>query len=123
MGQEELMSQLAELEREIAILPEGSITKKKIKDKEYYYHRITRNGKRVENYLSFEEVPDLSVQIEKRKALENELKKLKVLVVPEEESECEEEEQPAFKTIIRVGKQLKSQIALTKKYRKRECIG
>ena len=123
MGQEQIMSQIAELEREIAILPEGSITKKKIKDKEYYYHRITRNGKRVENYLSFEEVPDLSVQIEKRKALEKELKKLKVLVVPEEEPECEEEEQPAFKTIIRVGKQLKSQIALTKKYRKRECIG
>ena len=46
MEQEELMSQIAKLEREIAILPEGSITKKKVKDKEYYYHRITRNGKR-----------------------------------------------------------------------------
>ena len=32
MGQEELMNQIAELEREIALLPEGSITKKKIKD-------------------------------------------------------------------------------------------
>ncbi len=29
MGQEELMNKIAELEREIAILPEGSITKKK----------------------------------------------------------------------------------------------
>lgn len=37
MGQEELMNKIAELEREIAFLPEGSITKKKIKDK-----RITR---------------------------------------------------------------------------------
>ena len=27
MGQEELMNKIAELEREIAILPEGSITK------------------------------------------------------------------------------------------------
>ena len=35
MGQEELMNKIAEIEREIAILPEGSITKKKIKDKEY----------------------------------------------------------------------------------------
>ena len=43
MGQEELMNKIAELEREIAILPEGSITKKKIKDKEYYYHRVTMN--------------------------------------------------------------------------------
>ena len=122
MGQEELMRQIAELEREIAILPEGSITKKKIKDKEYYYHRITLNGKRVENYLGFEEVSELSAQIEKRKAMEKELKKLKLLVVPEEEPESKDGEQFAFKTTVRVGKQLKSQIALTKKYRKRECI-
>lgn len=118
--QEELMSQIAELEREIAILPEGSITKKKVKDKEYYYHRITRNGKRTENYLRFEEVPNLSSQIEKRKDLEKELKKLKLLVVPVKESE--NEEQLTFKTLVRVGRQLKSQIALTKKYKKRECI-
>lgn len=118
--QEELMSQIAELEREIAILPEGSITKKKVKDKEYYYHRITRNGKRTEKYLRFEEVPNLSSQIEKRKDLEKELKKLKLLVVPEKESE--NEEQLTFKTLVRVGRQLKSQIALTKKYKKRECI-
>ena len=39
MSQEELMNAIAEIEREIAILPEGSITKKKIRDKEYYYHR------------------------------------------------------------------------------------
>ena len=118
--QEELMSQIAELEREIAILPEGSITKKKVKDKEYYYHRITRNGKRTEKYLRFEEVPNLSSQIEKRKDLEKELKELKLLVVPEKESE--NEEQLTFKTLVRVGRQLKSQIALTKKYKKRECI-
>ena len=122
MGQEELMNTIAELEREIAILPEGSITKKKIKDKEYYYHRITINGKRTEKYLDFEKVPELKAQIEKRKVLEKQLKELKLLVVPEEESETEEEETRAFKTMVRVGKQLKSQIALTKKYRKRECI-
>lgn len=122
MGQEELMNKIAELEREIAILPEGSITKKKIKDKEYYYHRITINGKRTETYLDFAEVPELKAQIEKRKVLEKQLKELKLLVVPEEDPETEEEEQLAFKTTVRVGKQLKSQIALTKKYRKRECI-
>ena len=122
MGQEELMNKIAELEREIAILPEGSITKKKIKDKEYYYHRITINGKRRETYVDFAEVPELKAQIEKRKAVEKQLKELKLLVVPEEGLETEEEEQLAFKTTVRVGKQLKSQIALTKKYRKRECI-
>ena len=122
VGQEELMNKIAELEREIAFLPEGSITKKKIKDKEYYYHRITINGKRTETYLDFAEVSELKAQIEKRKVLEKQLKELKLLVVPEEEPDIEEEKQLVFKTIVRVGKQLKSQIALTKKYRKRECI-
>ena len=122
MGQEELMNKIAELGREIAILPEGSITKKKIRDKEYYYHRITINGKRTENYVKFEEVPELKEQIEKRKVLEKQLKELKLLVVPEEEPAAEEKEQLTFKTTVRLGKQLKSQIALTKKYRKRECI-
>ena len=122
MGQEELMNKIAELEREIAILPEGSITKKKVRDKEYYYHRITLNGKRVEKYLDFKEVPELKAQIEKRRALEKQIKECKLLVVPEEEIETEEEEQIAFQTTVRVGKRLKSQIALTKKYRKRECM-
>ncbi len=122
MVQEELLNKIAELEREIALLPEGSITKKKIRGKEYYYRRITINGKRTESYLDFGEVPEFEAQIEKRKALEKQLKELKLLVVPEEEPEAEEGEPLSFKTMVRVGKQLKSQIALTKKYRKRECI-
>ena len=122
MGQEELMNQIAELEREIALLPEGSITKKKIKDKDYFYHRITRNGKRVENYLSFEVVHELRAQIDKRKAFEKELKLLKSQVIPESVWEKEDEEQPAFNTTVRTGRQLRAQIALTKRYKKRECI-
>ena len=122
MGQDELLNQIAEMEREIAILPEGSITKKRINEKEYFYHRITKNGKRSEKYISFEAVPELSARIEKRRALEKELKKLKALVVPEKEHEAEKEEQLVFKTTVRVGNLLKSQIALTRKYKKRECI-
>ena len=122
MGQEKLISKIVELEREIAILPEGSITKKKIRDKEYFYHRITLNGKRIENYLDFEEVTELRAQIEKRKALEKQLKELKLLVVPMEEPESEDAELSTFNTTVRVGTQLKSQIAITKNYKKRECI-
>ena len=121
MGQEELMAQITEIEREIAMLPEGSITKKKIKEKEYFYHRITTNGKRVENYLSFEKVPELKSQIEKRKSLEKTLKKLKALIA-QEETDKDDDIPLTFKTTVRIGKPLKSQIAITKKYKKRECI-
>ena len=121
LGQEELMNQIAEIEREIALLPEGSITKKRIKEKEYFYHRITKNGKRIENYLSFQDVSGLETQIAKRKELEKELKRLKALL-PQEEKADNEEVSHKFKTMVRFGKALKAQIAITKKYKKRECI-
>ncbi len=122
MELEKLMEKILEIEREIAMLPEGSITKKKIKEKEYYYHRITRNGRRTETYLRFEEVPELKIRIEKRKKLEKELKKLKALVKQEEDLTEPEKPFPEFKTIVRTGKVLKTQIAITGRYKKRECI-
>ena len=122
MGQEDFMNEILELEREIAILPKGSITKKKIKDKEYYYHRVTRNGKRVENYLRFEDVPKFRLQIEKRKTLEKRLKTLRAQAIPRDVPTKRKEGKHNFKTIVRVGKLLRAQIVLTNKYKKRECI-
>ena len=37
MNSDSVYSQIAEIEREIALLPKGSITKKKINNKDYYY--------------------------------------------------------------------------------------
>ena len=120
MSQEELMNAIAEIEREIAILPEGSITKKKIRDKEYYYHRITRNGKRVEKYIDFKDVAELKDRIDRRKKLEKDLKELKKQIIPEKAAT--KEEYLEFKTTVRTGSRLRAQIAVTKKYKKRECI-
>ena len=120
MSQEELMNAIAEIERDIAILPEGSITKKKIRDKEYYYHRIARNGKRVEKYIDFKDVSELKDRIDRRKKLEKDLKELKKQIVPEKATT--KEEHLEFKTTVRTGSRLRAQIAVTKKYKKRECI-
>ena len=120
---ENIYNQIAEIEREIAVLPEGSITKKKIKDKDYYYHRITRDGKRIENYVSFEQVPDLKEKIEKRKALEKKLRELKRMLPGDEKgADRIAEKEPEYKTNVRTGRQLESQIAITRRYKKRECI-
>ncbi len=116
---DDINDKIAELEREIAMLPEGSITKKKINGKEYFYHRITRDGKRVENYVSFEKLQSLKEKIEKRKALEKELKDLKLLAP---KSMKQPTDSLNFKTMVRIGNSLESQIALTRKYKKRECI-
>ncbi len=112
-------NRIAELEREIAMLPDGSITKKKIKGKEYFYHRIVRDGKRLENYVSFEEVKALKEKIEKRKALEKKLKEIKQQIPKRVKQTAES---LSFKTMVRIGRVLEAQIALTKKYKKRECI-
>lgn len=117
---DDIYNKIAEIEREIAVLPEGSIAKKRIREKDYYYHRTMHNGKRVEKYVSFEEVSGLKEQIDKRKALEKELKKLKLAV--EKDNKIPELKDPGFRTNVRIGKQLESQIALTRKFKKRECI-
>lgn len=114
-----LYEQIARIEREIARLPEGGIAKKTIKGKDYYYHRITRDGKRAENYVSFDNVKALMAGIEERKKLEKELKELKRLI-PKDESTAIRDR--SFKTKVRTGKELEAQIALTRKYKKRECI-
>ena len=118
MEQAELLKRIDELEREIALLPGGSMTVKKIKDKEYYYHRISENGKRRETYVDFDQVDELRSQIEKRKALEKELKELK-RQLPKTTQPKKAELQ--FSTYVRVGEQLDSMAATVAKYKKRDC--
>ena len=120
MEQLEIIERIHELEREIALLPPGSIAVKKVRGKEYYYHRITRNQKRTETYIDFDRVDELRAQIEKRKELEDELKKLKRLA-PSPEPAKDAKDTHQFSTYVRLGPQLKKLTAPVKTYRKREC--
>ena len=49
MDQNEIKARIADLEKQIAALPAGSVTKKMIRGKLYFYHRWTENKKRREN--------------------------------------------------------------------------
>ena len=120
MTQLDIIERINDLEREIALFPTGSIAVKKIKGKDYYYHRITQNQKRTEMYVDFNQVEELRAQIEKRKELEAELKKLKRLV-PSPERTRKEKATHQFSTYVRIGSQLKSLAAPVKKYKRREC--
>lgn len=118
MEQTEILKRVDELEREIALLPSGSIAVKRINDKEYYYHRINENGKRRETYVDFDKVDELRSQIEKRKSLAKELKELKRQLpkTPKIKTEL-----PTFSTYVRVGEQLDGTAATVAKYKKRAC--
>ena len=118
MEQTEILKRIDELEREIALLPSGSIAVKRINDKKYYYHRINENGKRRETYVDFDNVDELRTQTEKRKALVKELKELK-RQLPKTAKPKKVERQ--FSTYVRVSEQLDSMAATVTKYKKRAC--
>ena len=120
MDMKEIIERINDIEHKLLSLPAGSITTKKIKGKDYYYHRITRNKQRSETYVPFEEVEELRAKIEERKALEKELKKLRTLTSPplsvREETFVYDEG-----LYVRVGEQLMKMAAPVKDYKKREC--
>lgn len=114
MDNEKIIEHIAEIEREIAVLPAGGVSKKNVHGNIYYYHRITQSGKRIEKYVKADEVDELISNIEKRKKLEKELKKLKQCMPKEKNLD--------FKTKVLVGDRLKSLVSITRNYKKRECI-
>lgn len=113
----EMQARAAELEQLIADLPAGSITKKTVNGKEYFYHRWTEDKKRREKYIPADELEDFRAQIEQRKALERELKALKKQL-PKGKSV----DTSAFTTNVRTGEALRSFASPVRAYRKRECF-
>lgn len=151
MDYEALMNRFLELEREIAILPEGGIAKKNIKGRDYYYHRTSKDGKRTENYIEFTELNRLSSLIEKKKEFKKELKivkkQLEILQRAEnkvnkkthkdadkkvkdkantnsnnENNKTLREDSFKYRTAVRYGSKLEAQVNLTRRYKKRECF-
>lgn len=120
MDEMNITEHIVELEREIAALPPGSITPKKIRGKDYFYHRYSQNGKRIENYIDADQVDALRIQIQRRKELEAELKQLK-RSVPIKHTSRKKRTTHKFRTYVRVGEQLSNWAAPVQKYKQREC--
>lgn len=118
MEQQELLIRMDELEKQIEELPAGSIAKKKVRGKDYYYHRWFEGKKRVEKYLPLEAVDDLREKIEQRKVLESELKTLH-RQIPKKKTTMPAEQN--FLTNILIGQSLRAYSASVRKYKKREC--
>lgn len=121
MDQLEYQQKISELEREIAALPPGSLTAKKVKGREYFYHRYTAFGKRHEDYVDFDDVDELRAQIEKRKALEEERKKIKRFM-PKAETPSRKKDTHEFHTAVRTGRQLENWALPAKDFKRRECF-
>ena len=103
MDLSEMQTRVAELEQQISALPAGSVTKKTVNGKEYFYHRWTENKKRREKYIPADELENFRAQIERRKALEQELKALKKQL-----PKAKSANPSAFTTNVRTGEALRS---------------
>lgn len=117
MKPNDLFSRIDELEKEIAALPIGAITKKKVNGKEYLYHRWTENKKRREKYLAPAEADTMREQIGRRKSLEAELKELYANVPRKKPIATLKYD---FITNVRMGESLRSFSTPVHKYKKRE---
>jgi len=117
MEQSELQIHMSELAQKIAMLPPGSIVKKTVTGREYYYHRWTENKKRHEKYIPAEALDSFRAQIEQRKELEQELKALKKMLPKAAPTHV-----AAFTTNVRIGAALRTFSASVKRYKKRECF-
>ena len=117
MDLSEMQTRAAELEQQISNLPAGSITKKTVSGKEYFYHRWTENKKRREKYIPADELENFRAQIERRKELEQELKALKKQL-----PKAKSANPSAFTTNVRTGEALRSFAAAVRGYRRRECF-
>ena len=70
MDGEKMQKKIEELEQQIAELPVGYISKKKIHGKERFYHQWTEDGKVRSKYLREGEKEPLEEQVQKRRKLQ-----------------------------------------------------
>ena len=109
---------ISDLKRQIAELPAGSISRKRINGKVYFYHQWQENGKTQGYSVSEEEAAEIKIQIERRRALQKELRALekKTNITTSIQSNT-----PSFKTVVVFGDNLASTVESVKKWRKRTC--
>lgn len=113
----EIQNRVAELEQQISNLPAGSITKKTVNGKEYFYHRWTEDKRRKEKYIPVDELENFHAQIEQRKKLDQDLKALKKQLPKTRSMDAS-----MFTTNVRIGETLRSFAKSVRGYRRRECF-
>ena len=119
MADQSIQERITQLEQQIEELPGGSVGRKTVGGKEYFYHRWTEDKKRKEKYIPSDEVEALRSGIEMRKDLEAQLKALRkqvpAVAVPRQPDH-------AFLTNVRTDSALRSFAAPVCSYKKRDCF-
>ena len=119
MNNQEIQNELLQVQKEIAELPAGYISKKNINGKTRYYLQWTENGKKKSKYVDDELAEELRAKIERRRELQKREKELTFMLPKPQKSERMEEEEHIFKTDVMLGENLKSYVKAVANYKKR----
>lgn len=114
MNTAEKEKKLKELEERRISLPSGSIAKKSINGKTYYYHRTSVEGKRKEEYIPSKEAESLKARILEGRSIDKEISEL--------EKEIDREKDEEFLTDVKTGEALEHFASSTSKLRRRHGI-
>lgn len=112
----DINKRIVELEKEIAILPQGSINIKKINGKEQPYLQWTENGKSKSKYIKKDEREEIFSGVERRKQLQEELRELKKLEVVDIPVPTK------FETSVVIGKRLVAMTRGVRNWEERDCF-
>ena len=109
-------SDIDEIESRIAQLPKGSIGKKNVNGKTYYYHRWTENGKLVEKYIPKDSLDSMRAAIEEREHLQMLRQTMR------QDSYVSEVPPKDFRLNVLTNRQLRDFAKGIETFRKRECF-
>lgn len=115
-----LQERIAQLEKEIELLPPGYISKKTINGRIRQYHQWTEDGKKRSKYLNDETAAVMSELIETRRILQQELKEAKALLP--KSSVQKKSYSPIFQTDVLTGDSLKLFALRSAKLKSRPCL-
>lgn len=113
----DINKRIAELENEIAILPQGTINRKKINGREQPYLQWTENGKSKSQYIKKNEREQIFAGVERRKQLQEELRELRKLAV------VDTPPQTKFETSVVTGNRLLAMTKGIRNWQERDCFG
>ena len=116
----DIYKRIQELEREIAVLPQGTINIKKINGKQQPYLQWTENGKSKSKYIKVKEREQIFAGVERRKQLQEELREWKELYTREATPAAEEIK---FETSVVAGQRLLAMTKGVKNWQERDCFG
>lgn len=119
MNNQEIQNELLQVQKEIAKLPAGYISKKYINGKTRYYLQWTEDGKKKSKYVDDALVDDLRAKIERRRELQKREKELTFMLPKPQKTEKQEEEKHVFKTDVMLGENLKNYVQTVANYKKR----